>query len=137
AKLMIVDDVLLRVGSANLNNRSMGVDTECDLAIEARTDEHRRGIGGVLHRLLGEHLGVAAADVAERLERSGSLIEAATTPGSSQRGLAKLRRQGQYQSLSDTLNLVADPEAPLQPAEFIGDMFGASRGNRYAVSRVL
>jgi hypothetical protein len=25
----------LRVGSANLNNRSMGADTECDLAFEA------------------------------------------------------------------------------------------------------
>ncbi|HSN70712.1 MAG TPA: phospholipase D-like domain-containing protein, partial [Steroidobacteraceae bacterium] len=34
AKLTIVDDRLLRVGSANLNNRSMGLDSECDLAIE-------------------------------------------------------------------------------------------------------
>ena len=36
SKVMIVDDVLLHVGSANLNNRSIGLDTECDLAIEAR-----------------------------------------------------------------------------------------------------
>ena len=35
AKTMIVDDRLLRIGSSNLNNRSMGTDTECDLAIEA------------------------------------------------------------------------------------------------------
>jgi uncharacterized membrane protein YdjX (TVP38/TMEM64 family) len=41
------------------------------------------------------------------------------------------------QALADTLNLVADPEAPLQPAEFIGDMFGAARENRFATSRVL
>jgi phosphatidylserine/phosphatidylglycerophosphate/cardiolipin synthase-like enzyme len=32
---MVVDDEWLRIGSANINNRSMGVDTECDLAIEA------------------------------------------------------------------------------------------------------
>src|SRR5262245_17108657 len=36
SKVMVVDDVLLRVGSSNLNNRSMGLDTECDLAIEAK-----------------------------------------------------------------------------------------------------
>ena len=40
SKLMIVDDRILRIGSANLNNRSMGTDTECDLAIVAA---HRRG----------------------------------------------------------------------------------------------
>ena len=42
SKLMIVDDVLLHVGSANLNNRSIGLDTECDLAIEARTQGSAR-----------------------------------------------------------------------------------------------
>ena len=34
AKIMVIDDRLLRVGSSNLNNRSMGFDTECDLAVE-------------------------------------------------------------------------------------------------------
>lgn len=34
SKVTIIDDRLLRVGSANLNNRSCGFDTECDLAIE-------------------------------------------------------------------------------------------------------
>ena len=33
SKITIVDDRLLRVGSANLNNRSMGLDSECDLLI--------------------------------------------------------------------------------------------------------
>lgn len=35
SKLAIADDRLLHLGSSNLNNRSMAVDTECDLAIEA------------------------------------------------------------------------------------------------------
>ena len=30
-----IDDTLLRIGSANINNRSMGFDTECDLSLEA------------------------------------------------------------------------------------------------------
>src|SRR4029078_9320404 len=41
SKVMVIDDRLLRIGSANLNNRSMGTDTECDLAIEAATAEQR------------------------------------------------------------------------------------------------
>ena len=38
AKVMIVDDRSARVGSANLSNRSMGLDTECDLVLDAELD---------------------------------------------------------------------------------------------------
>ena len=58
SKLIIVDDTLLRVGSSNLNNRSAGLDTECDLAIEARNERERRAIRGIRDRLVAEHLGV-------------------------------------------------------------------------------
>ena len=40
---MIVDDELVRIGSANFSRRSMGVDTECDLAVDARGDSRVRG----------------------------------------------------------------------------------------------
>ena len=46
SKLMIVDDELLRVGSANLNNRSMGTDTECNLVLVADSQSQRRAIAG-------------------------------------------------------------------------------------------
>src|SRR5688572_23991202 len=36
SKCMIVDDRQLRIGSANLCNRSMGMDTECDVLVESR-----------------------------------------------------------------------------------------------------
>src|SRR3546814_21039987 len=35
SKVMVVDDRLLRVGSSNLSNRSLGLASECDLSIEA------------------------------------------------------------------------------------------------------
>lgn len=38
SKVLICDDRWLRVGSANLNNRSMGLDTECDLIIESHNN---------------------------------------------------------------------------------------------------
>ena len=80
AKLTIIDDRLLRIGSANLNNRSTGFDTECDLVVEAAGGEDdeatARAIGAYRTQLLAhwlhcsteafdaavtEHGGVAAA----------------------------------------------------------------------------
>lgn len=79
SKVMVIDDRLLRVGSANLNHRSMGADTECDLVIEARREKDRAAIRRIRDKLLGEHCGSSAQDVAELLEDSGSLVAIADT----------------------------------------------------------
>ena len=82
AKVMAVDDRLLRIGSSNMNNRSQGVDTECDVSIEARAGDPRRDeiaamVVGLRDRLLGEHLGVPAATVAQAVaDAGGSLVRA-------------------------------------------------------------
>jgi phosphatidylserine/phosphatidylglycerophosphate/cardiolipin synthase-like enzyme len=76
SKLIIVDDELLRIGSSNLNNRSVGLDTECDLAIEATDDDTRAGIARVRARLIAEHLAADAKRVAELTAAEGSLIKA-------------------------------------------------------------
>ena len=48
SKVLIVDDELLMIGSANLADRSMGTDTECNLALEARGDPRvERAIAGL------------------------------------------------------------------------------------------
>jgi phosphatidylserine/phosphatidylglycerophosphate/cardiolipin synthase-like enzyme/uncharacterized membrane protein YdjX (TVP38/TMEM64 family) len=74
SKVMVVDDVFARIGSANFSRRSMGVDTECDVSVEAYGDLHAEaGISRVRNRLLGEHLGMSADDVARELERTGSM----------------------------------------------------------------
>jgi phospholipase D1/2 len=77
SKVCIVDDELVRVGSANLSNRSMGFDTECDLAIEAsERPAVRRTIAAFRHDLLAEHLGVTPSAVATEFAKEGSLIAA-------------------------------------------------------------
>jgi phospholipase D1/2 len=76
AKLMIIDDRLLIDGSANLARRSMGLDTECDLAVVGETAAHRRAILRARHELLAEHLGCRPAELAEQIEAQGSLIAA-------------------------------------------------------------
>ena len=73
SKVMIVDDRLLHIGSANLNNRSMGTDTECDIAIEAKTERERAAIRAVRDRLIGDHCGVAGKEVAAALAAGASL----------------------------------------------------------------
>ena len=74
AKIMIVDDAILHIGSSNLDDRSMGFDTECDVAIQGPADL----IAGFREKLLSEHLGVSPEHFAETLRREGSVIAAIT-----------------------------------------------------------
>lgn len=72
AKLMAIDDRLFTVGSANLANRSMGVDTETNIVIE-RPDADPV-IRSWRHRLLAEHLGREPDEVAACEAELGSTI---------------------------------------------------------------
>lgn len=76
SKVMIVDDRFLRVGSSNLNNRSLGLDTECDLAIEAAPDdrERRERIRLLLSRLVSEHVVSCTETFTAELSKSRSLV---------------------------------------------------------------
>ena len=62
AKVMIVDDAFLKIGSANMNNRSLGLDSECDLAL-IDDDRHRACVRAVRERLMAEHLGATEEQV--------------------------------------------------------------------------
>lgn len=76
AKLTIIDDRLLRIGSANINNRSMGFDTECDLSFEAtgRIGVGNRGeITRLRTRLLAHWLGCDEAIVASAIRKAGGV----------------------------------------------------------------
>lgn len=72
AKVTIIDDQLLRIGSTNLNNRSMGLDTECDIAVEPETAVERVAIRRFRHQSIAHFLGVDAADVARAEQALGS-----------------------------------------------------------------
>jgi len=124
SKVMIVDDVLLRVGSANLNNRSIGLDTECDLAIEATTPDEHRVVERMRNRLLGHHCGVSAAEVSASLARTGSLIESARTLTGNGHSLQPVDDTGIEPSPLLTLESLADPERPIPPPTFLQTFVG-------------
>jgi phospholipase D1/2 len=122
SKVLVMDDDLCSVGSANFNNRSMGFDTECNIAIEARGDERTRHvIAGLRSRLLAEHLGTQAAAVASETARhAGSLVMT----------IATLKRPGRalepidpvVSPESDRLvsaSALIDPERPVDPERLV------------------
>lgn len=107
SKVLIVDDRLLRVGSSNFNNRSLGFDSECDLAIEAdpNVEAHepiRRAIRSVREQLAAEHLGVSGGQFRRRLREGESFLRAVEAL----RGRGKTLRRF-------TSRTVADEESPL------------------------
>ena len=125
SKVLIADDEFLTIGSANLSNRSLCLDTECNLAIEAGGDPRlRRAIAGLRERLLGEHLGVSAAEIANAMREQNSLHEAI---GSLQ--FAEGRRLCITEPLLDATidaltpeHEVLDPEHPLDPEVLLADL---------------
>jgi phospholipase D1/2 len=114
SKLMIADDQWLRIGSANISNRSMGLDTECDVVLEARSDaEAARAIREFRNGLIAEHTGAAPADVAGAIERAGGLNAAIATLGSSERALRPLEDVEEYSDAVLSTVALADPERPV------------------------
>jgi phospholipase D1/2 len=121
SKICIIDDTFARVGSANLTNRSLGLDTECDLAIESGGNTRiEAAIARFRSRLLGEHLGLAPERVEEVVAAEGSLLTAVDSFQASGRGLAcvQARRLREAESLVPQ-SAIFDPEGPIDPTDVI------------------
>jgi phospholipase D1/2 len=74
SKVMVVDDELLIIGSANLANRSMTFDSELSLAFEAKGDPKLGEVFTTLRDdLVAEHCGVSLDEVRASIEKHGSL----------------------------------------------------------------
>ncbi|MBR0552166.1 phospholipase [Sphingomonadaceae bacterium LXI357] len=116
AKVTVIDGEILRVGSSNFNNRSMRLDTECDVTIDAsRTPDPECGaaVSRVAYDLIAEHTGSDIETVAQRMAETGSLIQtidSLTKPGRHLRGYVTPDLNEVEAWLAD--NEVLDPEGP-------------------------
>ncbi len=90
AKLTIIDDQLLRIGSANINNRSMGFDSECDLVLETGDDAQAGRLAELRLGLIAHWLGCPHDAVAEALAATGGRLCPALE-GLRDAGYARLR----------------------------------------------
>jgi len=120
SKMIVVDDDVVRIGSSNIANRSMGLDTECDLTITADGREDVRDEIRLLRStLLSEHLGATPEQVQEAVARTGSIRGAIELLPRDDRTLKPLT---DLHEVSDTvLNMVsvADPERPVAMQDLV------------------
>lgn len=124
SKVMIVDDRLLRIGSSNLNNRSMGFDTECDVVIDAEVNARAGRDGEAITarirdlrtRLMAEHLGVTPQELDNTFRNKGRMLATIESlRASSGRRLAPLDvPEPEDENLLVELQL-GDPERPQKP----------------------
>ncbi|RYH28606.1 MAG: hypothetical protein EON54_23210 [Alcaligenaceae bacterium] len=124
AKIMIADDTVLKIGSSNLNNRSMGFDSECDLIIDGVSECERTAIRSIRARLLAEHLGRTEEDVQAHLDQSDSIIRALSAMSREGRGLHEVPQR----ELSDVDRQLAstkmtDPERPPSFGDAVKSVF--------------
>ena len=112
SKILVVDDRLFRVGSSNLTNRSMRLDTECDVTIEATGVAQRLAISNLRNRLLAEHLGISAEAVAASLAKDASLLRLVDARRTSSRCLRELPSRDRSSELILEDELV-DPARPI------------------------
>ncbi len=113
SKVMVVDDEWLRVGSSNLSNRSMGMDTECDVTFEARGDARiRASVRDFRDRLIAEHLGASVEDVRREIAARGSTAAAIATLAVHPRRLLELDAVVASEP-QRTLAAIGDLEKPL------------------------
>ena len=116
AKLMIVDDRILRIGSANMNNRSLGLDSECDIFIDCDRPGNESACGNIKAlraSLLAEHIGMSPERVVQLLDSGRSMraiIEGAPGMGPSLERLDLPELDEAEKAIAD--NAVLDPENP-------------------------
>jgi phosphatidylserine/phosphatidylglycerophosphate/cardiolipin synthase-like enzyme/uncharacterized membrane protein YdjX (TVP38/TMEM64 family) len=129
AKFLIVDDLYLRVGSANLCNRSMGTDTECDLVVDGgRSEAARAAVIRLRNRLVAEHTGAQVAEIEASLERTNSLIATIRALPRRRHYLHAINHDTENAPPSPTLEAMADPERPIDPTQLLaGKAVGRSR----------
>jgi phosphatidylserine/phosphatidylglycerophosphate/cardiolipin synthase-like enzyme/uncharacterized membrane protein YdjX (TVP38/TMEM64 family) len=125
SKVFAIDEDLFGIGSANLSNRSMALDTECNLTIEAvgsnlEQARIRAAIAQLRNRLLAEHLDTSPEAVQQEIERHGSLHRAVEALQQSERSLRRMEPLATPEL--DALipeQALFDPEQPIDPDELV------------------
>jgi phospholipase D1/2 len=136
SKVMIVDDEWLRVGSSNLSNRSMGMDTECDALIEARGDARIRStIRAFRDQLIAEHAGAEPQALSRAIDAKGSMAAAIAAHGTPARKLARLETPEHSESAL-TMASIGDPEAPLTFERIVERIAPEATAPRFPARRV-
>jgi phospholipase D1/2 len=129
AKFMTVDDRLLTIGSANCNNRSMGLDTECNLVLDCEERRHRDAIASLRHRLIAEHCGLDTEAIQQIFAADKPVLPRLAQLADGPRRLEPIDCEGgQYDDeLTRSIGELADPEEPVDLTNFLPDSFDVTK----------
>ena len=123
SKLMIVDDCIAVVGSANLSNRSMGLDSECCMVVEGKPGTRAgSAVKEFLRTLLAEHLRVSHEQMADMASLPKGLVGMTRRLSNSDAaGLKSLDRAGPLVDGTEWIldHTYLDPEAPFMVDQMI------------------
>lgn len=127
SKILLIDDEFAKIGSSNLSNRSMSLDTECDISIECGDDKAaQQTIQNWKFRLLGEHLGRDPQEVRVAVEQWGlckavdRLAAEHAQEGRTLKPVPETPEEPPAFDFSVYDGLVSDPEKPLSPELLMG-----------------
>ena len=116
SKLMVVDDKYLRVGSSNINNRSMGMDTECDLVFVAHDHDSRNKIAAIRNDLINEHTGRDMESIEKLIRRETDIGSFLNHIASSNQHLRKINDEHyRFERFTKISRLIGDPLRPQIP----------------------
>ncbi|MBM3618083.1 MAG: phospholipase, partial [Alphaproteobacteria bacterium] len=118
SKLSVVDDKYLRVGSSNLNNRSMLMDTECDLILAGDDAATRKEIAHRRNDLIREHTGRELDDIQAIIDSDESPHIFFEQVEHSRQHLCRMNDEVyRDEKFIDLAIRLADPVKPLLPAQ--------------------
>jgi phospholipase D1/2 len=113
AKTMVVDDRLLRIGSANFNNRSMGLDTELDIFTKVDEDA-QDAIAAYRRGLLSNLLHVDVQQISDEEDSKGSVLRAIEALRGGERTLHPFDHRASELAQAAPFDLeLADPNRPI------------------------
>jgi phospholipase D1/2 len=113
SKVMTIDNGFLRVGSANINNRSLGADSECDVAFEASCEEHEAFISGVRRRLIGHFLGMEPHEIAANEHDLLGFIDRHGASNAGKKLVPIESENASMPAMTEFVQPIADPRKPL------------------------
>ncbi len=133
-KLLAVDDQLLCVGTANLTNRSMRIDTELTLTVQTEAgSDSSADIHAIVNSLLAEHAGLAdGARFSDRARLSETIDALCASPESKLQHLTVERCDDE----DPMLILIFDPSGEVTSDSF-GDALQAEVGCEDGIVRTV
>lgn len=128
-KVMVVDDRWIRIGSANLSRRSLGLDSECDLLVD-----DSGAAPSLTAALLAEHLGSDETAVREAIAANGLLATIDAFNGGARRLEPLSYEPDDWDALLEPLARIADLEKPIERSwseslDSLGDRLGGLSGS--------